>query len=106
MNNGNIEFEVKKTKNNKKDIVLRKEVKVEIAKVAKRTNRTANLRQRFRVIKRDGFKCVVCGASPATTLGLELNIDHVVPWSKGGETVEDNLQTLCQNCNQGKSNQE
>lgn len=106
MNNGNIEFEVKKTKNNKKDIVLRKEVKVEIAKVAKRTNRTANLRQRFRVMKRDGFKCVVCGASPATTLGLELNIDHVVPWSKGGETVEDNLQTLCQNCNQGKSNQE
>jgi len=32
-----------------------------------------------------------------------LHIDHVTPWSKGGETEMDNLQTLCEPCNLGKS---
>lgn len=73
---------------------------------SKRTNRTANLRQRFRVMKRDGFKCILCGASPALNPGCELHIDHIVPWSCGGETTEENLRTLCSNCNLGKSNQE
>lgn len=72
----------------------------------KRTNRIANLRQRFRVMKRDGFRCVLCGASPAISPGCELHIDHIVPWSLGGETVEDNLRTLCSNCNLGRSNVE
>lgn len=72
----------------------------------KRTNRIANLRQRFRVMKRDGFKCVLCGASPATNPGCELHIDHITPWSHGGETVEENLRTLCSHCNLGRSNKE
>ena len=33
---------------------------------------------------------------------VELHIDHIYPWSKGGETVEENLQTLCSICNYGK----
>lgn len=74
--------------------------------IVKRTNRIANLRQRFRVMKRDGFKCVLCGSSPATQVGCELHIDHIVPWSKGGETVEENLRTLCSSCNLGRSNKE
>lgn len=72
----------------------------------KRTNRTANLRQRFRVMKRDNFRCVLCGSSPANKPGCELHIDHVVPWSQGGETVEENLRTLCSDCNIGRSNKE
>ena len=84
----------KNTKPEKKQIIL------------KRTNRIANLRQRFRVMKRDGFKCVLCGSSPATQVGCELHIDHIVPWSKGGETVEGNLRTLCSSCNLGRSNKE
>lgn len=72
----------------------------------KRTSRTANLRQRFRVMKRDGFKCILCGASPALNPGCELHIDHIIPWSNGGETIEENLRTLCSNCNLGRSNQE
>ena len=68
-----------------------------------KTKREINLRMRFLVMKRDDFKCCMCGRSPATTPGLELHIDHVVPWSKGGETVIDNLQTLCSDCNLGKS---
>lgn len=72
--------------------------------VMHRTKRDINLKMRFLVMKRDDFKCCLCGRSPATTPGLELHIDHILPWSKGGETVIDNLQTLCSDCNIGKSN--
>ncbi len=66
--------------------------------------RDPSLRLRFRVMKRDNFACRACGASPANIPGLHLHVDHVVPWSAGGETEEDNLQTLCEQCNLGKSN--
>ena len=68
------------------------------------TNRNINLRLRFLVMKRDNFKCCMCGASPAKDPSVELHIDHILPWSKGGETTIDNLQTLCLKCNLGKSN--
>lgn len=67
------------------------------------TSRDINLRMRFIVMKRDNFKCCVCGASPAKDPSVELHIDHIIPWSKGGETKIDNLQTLCSKCNLGKS---
>lgn len=72
-------------------------------KAPRAPRRKVGLRQRFRVMQRDAFRCRLCGRSPATHAGLHLEIDHVVPWSKGGETVESNLQTLCSDCNQGKS---
>jgi 5-methylcytosine-specific restriction endonuclease McrA len=31
-------------------------------------------------------------------------VDHIVPWSKGGETILENLRTLCSKCNLGKGN--
>jgi hypothetical protein len=71
-----------------------------------RTGRDPSLRLRFNVLKRDNFTCVQCGASPAKNPDVELHIDHITPWSKGGETVEENLQTLCSKCNLGKSNLE
>ena len=58
---------------------------------------------RYQVLKRDNFKCCACGASPAKNPAVELHIDHIIPWSKGGETTIDNLQTLCSKCNLGKS---
>jgi hypothetical protein len=70
----------------------------------KRTPRDPSLRLRFKVLLRDRFSCRQCGASPATTIGVELHLDHIVPWSKGGETTLENLQTLCSKCNLGKSN--
>jgi hypothetical protein len=69
-----------------------------------RTSRDPSLRLRFRVMKRDNFSCRACGASPALKPGLLLHVDHIKPWSRGGETVEENLQTLCEGCNLGKSN--
>ena len=68
-----------------------------------RTSRNVNARLRFRVMQRDNFKCCMCGASPAKDPSVELHIDHIIPWSKGGETTIDNLQTLCSKCNLGKS---
>lgn len=65
--------------------------------------RTANWRLRFLVMRRDNFKCCQCGASPAHSPGTVLVIDHIVPWSQGGPTTMDNLQTLCVPCNGGKS---
>ncbi|HVZ83903.1 MAG TPA: HNH endonuclease [Terracidiphilus sp.] len=69
-----------------------------------RTGRDPTLRLRFRILKRDNFSCRACGASPALTPGIELHVDHIIAWSVGGETVEENLQTLCEKCNLGKSN--
>ncbi len=57
---------------------------------------------RFRILVRDGFRCGSCGASPLENRGTELHVDHMVPWSKGGETVPDNLATKCSRCNLGK----
>ena len=58
---------------------------------------------RFKILKRDYYKCVICGRSPATNIGIELHVDHIFPFSKGGKTQFDNLRTLCNECNIGKS---
>lgn len=68
-----------------------------------KTKRNVNWRLRFLVMKRDNFKCKHCGRSPATDPSIILHVDHVLAWSKGGETIVDNLQTLCSVCNIGKS---
>jgi 5-methylcytosine-specific restriction endonuclease McrA len=65
--------------------------------------RQIKLGLRYEVLKRDRFRCVLCGASPATHLGCVLHVDHIIPWSKGGKTVADNLRSLCETCNLGKS---
>lgn len=69
-----------------------------------KTGRDPSLRLRRHVLQRDRFTCCACGASPAITQGVELHVDHIIPWSKGGETILANLQTLCSTCNLGKSN--
>jgi len=69
-----------------------------------KTSRSISDRLRFKVLRRDNFRCVLCGNSPAITPGVPLEPDHIIPWSEGGETVMDNLQTLCRRCNGGRSN--
>lgn len=69
----------------------------------RKKNRRISLSLRYEVLRRDGFRCIKCGRSPATEVGVELHVDHIHPWSKGGEAVIENLQTLCSDCNLGKS---
>ncbi|MCR5460861.1 MAG: HNH endonuclease [Acetatifactor sp.] len=55
---------------------------------------------RYRVLKRDGFRCQICGHGQAD--GVKLHVDHILPVSKGGRTIMSNLRTLCSSCNLGK----
>lgn len=57
---------------------------------------------RYNVLKRDNFSCQICGITAKD--GAKLQVDHIIPVSKGGKTVMSNLQTLCERCNIGKSN--
>lgn len=56
---------------------------------------------RYDVLKRDGFRCTICGRSASD--GVTLHVDHIKPVSKGGKTEMSNLRTLCDYCNLGKS---
>ena len=63
-------------------------------------------RLRFLVMRRDRFQCRACGKSPSTHPETRLVIDHVLARSKGGDSAMENLQTLCEPCNGGKSDLE
>jgi len=79
-----------------------KPIQAGVARVRPEDRHDIPLALRYRVLKRDSFKCVVCGSSPALKHGVELHVDHIVPFSKGGKTVESNLRCLCKDCNLGK----
>lgn len=59
------------------------------------------IKLRFLILQRDNFRCQYCGATPKDE--IKLQIDHIVPISKGGKTIENNLITSCELCNLGKS---
>jgi hypothetical protein len=52
---------------------------------------------RAAVLVRDGGRCRNCRRA------IKLEMDHIIPVSKGGKTEESNLQTLCRRCNRAKS---
>ncbi|MGB7375844.1 MAG: HNH endonuclease [Rivularia sp. (in: cyanobacteria)] len=54
---------------------------------------------RVSVLHRDKYKCVFCGTSAKQS---QLEVDHIIPFSKGGNNDINNLQTLCIHCNRGK----
>ena len=63
---------------------------------------TAKLRGAIKA--RDNYTCRQCSVSLASQPHLLLEVDHIVPVSKGGLSIADNLQTLCWRCNRSKSN--
>ena len=63
-------------------------VRVERARVSKK--------MRLSILSRDHYRCKYCGST------LNLEIDHIIPISKGGKSEYNNLQTLCHRCNVNK----
>lgn len=60
------------------------------------------MRLREEIKQRDNYTCQKCGVSIYDEPTLLLEIDHIIPLSKGGETTKENLQTLCWKCNRHK----
>jgi hypothetical protein len=71
-----------------------------ITSVAKKERNKLTAGLRYDILRRDNFKCQICGRTQAD--GVKLHVDHIVPISKGGKTTAENLRTLCQDCNLGK----
>lgn len=59
-------------------------------------------RLRTEIKERDHYDCQSCGLGTKDEPNLLLEIDHIMPVSKGGLTSKDNLQTLCWRCNRSK----
>jgi hypothetical protein len=55
---------------------------------------------RFAILRRDHFRCRYCGHRAPD---VRLEIDHVLPWSRGGDNSPANLVTACEDCNAGKN---
>lgn len=66
------------------------------------SSRTIPLGLRYDILRRDKFSCTLCGRVPKIH-NITLQIDHIVPFN-GSNTTPDNLRTLCNECNNGKSN--
>lgn len=54
----------------------------------------------LRKYEQQGHKCAICGDEFPFE---KMQADHIIPWSQGGRTVEDNCQMLCTTCNLKKS---
>ena len=67
------------------------------------TKRNISGRLKVQVLMRDGNKCKLCGL---TLTAENIHFDHIKPWSKGGETVLENLQVLCAEHNLAKGDLE
>lgn len=86
--------------------LLRSEISAKINKKGhsktQRSSMTNDLREAIK--KRDNYTCCLCGNSVFNEPNLLLEVDHIIPISKGGKTEASNLQTLCWRCNRKKSN--
>ena len=52
-----------------------------------------------KVYRRQKCKCAICGEYYPIE---KMDADHIIPWSKGGSTIEENCQMLCKSCNRSK----
>lgn len=80
----------------KADIERRRKAAARAALYRQRGGGCISTELRQFILERDGYECVDCGSDD------HLQIDHIHPVSKGGETTEENLQTLCRPCNARK----
>jgi len=64
------------------------------------SSKPVSRRQRFEILRRDGYTCRYCGAQAPD---VPLTVDHVIPRTLGGATEPSNLVTACRDCNNGKA---
>ena len=76
----------------------------EISPIAHKTGRTPSAKLKKLIFERYNATCQQCGANERKEPGIKLVIDHIIPYSKGGETIYENLQILCRKCNIEKRN--
>ncbi|MGC4960937.1 HNH endonuclease [Gordonia sp. DT101] len=81
---------------------LSQRIRLRKSAAGQRALMTSKLRNSIK--SRDNHTCQSCGVSVAEEPHLLLEVDHIVPVSKGGLSTPDNLQTLCWRCNRSKSN--
>ena len=79
---------------------LLQKIKFKKSVAGQRALMTPKLREKIK--ERDGYTCQICGLSNKDEQNLLLEIDHIIPLSKGGMTTEGNLQILCWRCNRSK----
>lgn len=77
-------------------------IKFKKSAAGQRSLMTAAFREYIK--NRDGYACKICQVSVQDEQHLLLEVDHIQPVSRGGLSVESNLQTLCWKCNRTKSN--
>lgn len=70
--------------------------------IRKERNKAKTLRPQ--ILARDNYTCQKCGLSIYDEPNLLLEVDHIVPISKWGQSTPENLQTLCWKCNRSKGN--
>lgn len=81
---------------------LSQKIKFSKSAAGQRALMTAKLREFIK--RRDDYTCRSCSVSVAAEPNLLLEVDHIVPVSRGGLSEVGNLQTLCWRCNRRKSN--
>lgn len=97
-------FPVPMTEETITSLIDRLESKLTIEAFTKEQRALMTPKLRTHIKERDNYTCQECGNSTHEEPNLLLEIDHIRPISKGGSTIESNLQTLCWKCNRAKSN--
>jgi len=64
-------------------------------------NRAPTPKVRNSVLKRDQYRCVMCGQRPADDVNVQLHVHHIIPWEDGGLSEKKNLISLCHTCHTG-----
>lgn len=91
----------------KKALKQKKEPAVKIARQrqAREIRESRKLASRFAIMHRDHFRCRLCGVAVSDGEHVRLEVDHIIPRSKGGGNEIENRWTLCFECNRGKGTQ-
>ena len=95
-------FTVPMNEENITELIERLESKLSLEALAQEQRALMTSKLRAYIKERDNYTCCQCKNSVYAEPNLLLEVDHIIPVSKGGLTKEDNLQTLCWKCNRIK----